>query len=79
MQLLCLLPSVTFLAEMERGNTICITTAVYLSSWAMSQIGKDYFALMVVDWTMLKATEIQTVHPHVRLDLGKVSLVRVER
>ena len=79
MQLLCLLPSVTFLAEMERGNTICITTAVYLSSWAMSQIGKDYFALMVVDWTMLKATEIQTVHPHVRLDFGKVSLIRVER
>ena len=54
-------------------------TAVYLSSWAMSQIGKDHFALMVVNWTMLKATEIQTVHPHARLDFGKARLIRVER
>ena len=45
----------------------------------MSQIEKDHFALMVVDWTMLKATEIQRVHPHVRLDFGKVSLIRVKR
>lgn len=30
MQLLCLLPSVTFLAEMERGNTICITSSCVL-------------------------------------------------
>lgn len=54
-------------------------TAVYLSSWAMSQIEKDCFALMVVDWTMLKATEIQTVHPYARLDFGKARLIRVER
>ena len=45
----------------------------------MSQIEKDCFALMVVNWTMLKATEIQTVHPHVRLDFGKARLIRVER
>ena len=43
----------------------------------MSQIEKDHFALM--DWTMLKATEIQRVHPHVRIDFGKVSLIRVKR
>ena len=54
-------------------------TAVYLRSWAMSQIEKDYFALMVVNWTMLKAAEIQTVHPHARLDFGRVSLIRVKR
>ena len=54
-------------------------TAVYSRSWAMSQIEKDCFALMVVNWTMLKATEIQRVHPHVRLDFGKVSLIRVKR
>ena len=54
-------------------------TAVYLSSWAMSQIEKYHFALMVVNWTMLKATEIQTVHPHARLDFGRVSLIRVKR
>ena len=79
MQLLCLLPSVTFLAEMERGDTICTQTAVYLRSWAMRQIEKDHFALMVVNWTMLKATEIQSVHPCGRLDFGKARLIRVER
>ena len=45
----------------------------------MSQIEKDHFALMVVNWTMLKVTEIQTVHPHARLDFGKARLIRVER
>ena len=45
----------------------------------MSQIEKDHFALMVVNWTMLKATEIQSVHPCGRLDFGKASLIRVER
>ena len=45
----------------------------------MSQIGKDHFALMVVNWTMLKAAEIQTVHPYARLDFGKARLIGVER
>ena len=54
-------------------------TAVFLRSWPMSQIEIDHFALMVVKWTMLKATEIQTVHPHAILDFGKARLIRVER
>ena len=45
----------------------------------MSQIEIDHFALMVVKWTMLKATEIQTVHPHARLDFGKARLIRVDK
>lgn len=67
---------------MLRWNKVILyvsQTAVYSRSWAMSQIEKDHFALMVVNWTMLKATEIQTVHPHARLDFGKARLIRVER
>ena len=79
MQLLCLLPSVMLLAEMEQGDSMCITNSCVLRILAMSQIQKDLFALVASDWTMLRATEIQSVHPHVRLDFGKARLIRVER